>query len=428
MTKGLVAAAAVVVSIMAPFGTAMAGKVNWPQPGLNAQHTAFNQKETGLSAANVGQLKQKWSVPTSGEIVVPPVKLGESIYMLSNDGNLYAINSKSGAVAWTYPAYPQGLGGAPSGFGVTAGSAMIYTSCQIDTDGGTGHAGICALNAKTGVVVWTYAIYSEGIDVDSAPYNGPVFDQGKVFFGESDTASFAHVGYMVALDAASGAVVWVDGNCADPHGNNCNFIGTEPAAIDNGLVIYDTGVQNGDQSNICARSEADGTAVWCSDILFDVSEAPSISQGKVLFTVRTSDGSSTLLTALSEQTGAIAWQKTVSGLTEPYLAPAVANGTVYFSAGGSDGQRNVYALSLKNGKKVWTYNGNGSPGYVTSGVSVANGVVYAQCQNGACAFDATNGNVLFSAGGAGSEAAPIVADGALISGCNTNNLCLYKPK
>jgi outer membrane protein assembly factor BamB len=428
MTKGLAAAAAVACLIVAPFGTAMASKVNWPQPGLNAQHTAFNQKETGLSVANVGQLRQKWSVPTSGEIVVPPIKLGETIYMLSNDGNLYALNSKSGAVAWTYPAYPQGLGGAPSGFGITSGNAMIYTSCQIDTDSGTGHAGVCALNAKTGAVVWTYAIFSDSVDVDSAPYNGPVFDQGKVFFGESDTASFAHVGYMLALDAASGAVVWMDGNCANPQGNNCDFIGTEPAAVDSGLVIYDTGVQNGNQSNICARSEASGAAVWCSDILFDVSEAPSVSGGKVLFAVRTSDGSSTLLTALNEQTGVIAWQRTVAGLTEPYLAPAIANGIAYFSAGGEDGHRDVYALSLKNGKKVWAYNGKGSPGRVISGLSVANGVVYGQCEHGACAFDAANGDVLLSAGGAGSEAAPIVADGTLISGCDTDNLCLYRPR
>jgi hypothetical protein len=69
---------------------------------------------------------------------------------------------------------------------------------------------------------------------------------------------------MLALDAACGAVVWMDGNCANPQGNNCNFIGTEPAAVDNGLVIYDTGVQNGNQSNICARSEATDLVVTAS--------------------------------------------------------------------------------------------------------------------------------------------------------------------
>ena len=427
-TDFMAVATAVAVSVLIPFGSARASQVNWPQPGLNAQHTAFNSKESALSATNVGNLKKKWSFPTSGEIVVPPIQLGGMIYTLSNDGNVYAINAKSGKVGWSYAAYPQGLGGAPSGFGITSGSGSIFTNCQIDTDGGTGHAGVCALSAKTGRVVWTYAIYSDSGDVDSAPYNGPVFDKGKVFFGESDTISFGHVGYMLALDAVSGAVVWLDGNCADPHLNDCNFIGAEPAAVDNGMVIYDTGLSSGDQSNLCARSESDGSTVWCTDVLYDVSEAPSISGGKVLFDAKTSDGSSTLLTALNEQTGKIAWQKTVTGLTGPYLAPAIANDTVYFAAGGEDGHRNIYALSLTNGKKVWTYAGTGSPGYVTSGVSIANGVVYGQCQNGPCAFNASNGKVLLSAGGSGTEAAPIIANGALISVCNTNDLCLYEPR
>jgi outer membrane protein assembly factor BamB len=426
MTKGVVAAAAA-VTIMIPFGPSLAAKVNWPQPGFNAQHTAFNGKETALSAANAGELKEKWSVSTSGEIVAPPIQMGAFIYALSNDGNLYAVKAKSGAPAWSYPAYPQGLGGASSGFGITSGNAMIYTNCQIDADSGTGHAGICALNAKTGALIWNYAIYVDSGDVDSAPYNSPVFDQGRVFFGESDTASFGHVGYMVALDAATGALLWIDGNCANPQGNDCNFIGTEPAAVDSGLLIYDTGLQSGNQSNLCARSEADGTAVWCSDILFDVGEAPSVGGGKVLFVVADSSGTSSLLTALDEQSGVVAWQKTVADLTRPYLAPATDGITVYFSAGGEDGRRDLYALSLKNGKKVWTYSGTGSPGHVISGVSVANGVVYGQCEHGACAFDAKSGTVLLSVGGVGTEAAPIVANGALVSGCNTVDICLYKP-
>jgi outer membrane protein assembly factor BamB len=413
------------VAVFGQPSLSMAATAKWLEPGFNSEHTAYNAAEKTLSTRNVGQLSQKWSFATQGAINVPPIERSGVAFALSQDGNLYAVDSASGKQVWSYPAYSNGTFG-PAG--VAAYKQLIYTTCQIDSDGGLdgGHFGICALNAKTGVLVWNYAIYTDGgIAVDSLPYNGPVVSKGVLFFGESDTASFAHVGYMVALDAATGAVDWVDGNCEDPQVNDCNLISSAPDAVDTGNVIYETGLANGNNANICDRNATDGTNIWCSDILFDTELALTIKSKKVLFPV-SNDGSNTSLTAISESTGKVDWTLSVPGVDHSYFAPAVADGTVYFAAGGVNGRSNLYALSLKSGKQIWSYLGTGAEGSLTSGVSAANGVVYAQCQTGPCAFDAATGATLFApAGGSGSPAASIVADGMLITVCNANDLCSY---
>jgi outer membrane protein assembly factor BamB len=133
---------------------ATAGTVSWPEPGLNAQHTAYNTKETTLSATNAGSLKLKWQFTTNAEITAPPVQLGKTVFALSTDGNLYAINATTGAQLWSYVVDKNG---APASWGAAASGTMVYTNCQLDYDSGIGggHGGVCALNAATGALVWS---------------------------------------------------------------------------------------------------------------------------------------------------------------------------------------------------------------------------------------------------------------------------------
>jgi outer membrane protein assembly factor BamB len=411
-------------------GAAAAGTVNSPEPGFNAQHSAYNAYETKLSAANVGSLTLKWTFPTSAEITATPVQLGNRVFALSTDGNLYAIDATTGKKLWSYVV---STNGAPSGWGVAASGGMVYTNCQLDYNGGLygGHSGVCALKAATGALVWNWAIYNEGPNapVNSAPYNPPIVDNGMVFMGEADTGSYFHVGYVQALNATTGAGVWGVGNCGDTHFNNCNFVQGAPFAAYKGYLYYNSGAANGGYGfpgAFCKVAEATGAIVWCHYIA-DSGVAPSFGNGRVYFSVNSFVNDSTnAIVALDDSTGAVDWTySTGTNDSSPHLAPALANGTAYFTVG-SNSFGTLYALSENQGKLLFA-----SPSaYLTSGVTVANGVLFAQCyaSNNLCAFDAKTGATLQTLGTHPADASqPLVANGVEITVCNYNNLCEYAP-
>jgi outer membrane protein assembly factor BamB len=419
------------------FGASQAATatVDFPQPGKDAAHTGYNDAETEISPANVASLKQKWMVSTGGAIHAQPILMGKRLYVLSTDGNLYALDAKNGEVEWSYTV---NMKGAPTNWGMVADGGHVYTNCQIDYDDGTGggHGGLCALSAKTGALDWSYAIFddSPGNPVDSAPYGPPVLVGKTLFFGESDTASFGHVGYFQALDKSTGAMVADIGNCGDTTFNACNFISPAPPAAQGGGVFYDSGQANGPfgTTALCREPLSFSGPTWCYYATGLGSLSPTVAGGKVLFVQDGNDGGSTIL-ALKETTGAVAWSLPTAISAQYFMPPAVAGGLVYALDGNGSGST-LYALSLANGHVQWQYDSTGAAGGLTSGVTVANGVAYAQCTgvggNGSeCAFDAQTGAILRIGGPSGAtRATPVVANGFLYTVCGNNNVCALTVK
>jgi outer membrane protein assembly factor BamB len=405
-------------------GAANAATVNWPQPGLNAAHTGYNKKETTISAGNIGSLTQKWAVPIPNGIQgAAPIEMRGVAYAQATDGTVYAVKTKTGKLLWTYEA------GQPLGLAV--GGALVYTTCKVDANG---HNGVCALNAATGALTWSFTISNVNgqVPTSSGPDNVPVYDHGKVLFGETYGGFNSPVSgdNVVALNAATGAPIWQIAESPDDRSDGLPF------AIDKGEVFYQTG---GASVFICGVKEADGSAAGCTASLGGGGASVSVSGGRVL--TQNDDGNgNTLFTAFSETSLALAWQLVISGNTSDYsiYPPAVANGLVYFYAG-SNGFGSLYALSLKTGAQRWSYTCNGTTGCLNSGVSVANGVLFASCdaytspKGDQCAFDAKTGAQLRSYGStdghAGTEATPLVANGAVIGACGAygGNLCEFVP-
>ena len=419
------AALALVPSLAASISHA-AG-VNWPQPGNNAAHTADNTAETTLSASNVASLAQRWSFTTGAQIDAPPVLQGKTVFALSTDGNLYALNAATGKLLWSYQV---NINGAPGNWGVVANAKMVFVNCQLDYDGSEygGHGGLCGLDAATGKLVWSWAIYDEGVGnpVDSSPYGPPVLANNTLYIGEADSGSFYHVGYMIALNSTTGIPQWGVGNCGDTGFNDCNYVSGAPPAAIKGSVFYNAGDQSGPPGNagaVCRWALDASAPAWCA-YTTDSGLAPSLSGGKVLFEQAQNTG--TQIVALNESTGAAEWTTNVTATGSSHFAPAVADDKAYFNIGGS-----LYAVSAKNGKVAWLYTAGGAAGGIASGLSVANGVVYAECTSGAgqlCAFNATTGALLASIGIGGARGAGvIVANGAVFSVCGYNSLCRYAP-
>jgi glucose dehydrogenase len=80
-----------------------AASVTWEQYGYGATHVGYNPKEKTLSAANVSQLTQTWEFPTNAAVNIPTLTSGNTVFVDSTDGNLYALNASSGTPSGNSP-------------------------------------------------------------------------------------------------------------------------------------------------------------------------------------------------------------------------------------------------------------------------------------------------------------------------------------
>ena len=185
-------------TVYALHGLPSGQSANWAQPGHDAAHTGYNPLETILGSSNVASLQTGFNFTTGNGIFAPMVESNNVLYADSTDGNLYAVDVRTGAQLWSYPA---GYGDWPQGVAVSGN--RVFVTCSLDSS----HAGLCRLNASTGKLAWSWAIYNDaGQSVGSSPYTGPSVSGKTVVMGESDTLSFGHVGYLVALNTTTGKI------------------------------------------------------------------------------------------------------------------------------------------------------------------------------------------------------------------------------
>jgi outer membrane protein assembly factor BamB len=196
------------------------------------------------------------------------------------------------------------------------------------------------------------------------------------------------------------------------------FNNTIPA-IANGNVYVGGGINGGQV--VCSFSLASGSQKWCAST-GDGGNNTTISNG-VLYVNTYNHG----VFAFSASTGAQIWQYTpaagnYSGQDD---APAVANGIVYVSGVGFNG--NLYALNASTGAHIFDTNAAGSTAYTDSSPSIAHGVAYVACYSGLCAFNASTGAVLFEGpGNTGSnQMSPAVLNGVVYAGCGSNDVCAW---
>ena len=139
----------------------------------------------GVLALDVSNGTERWFFPTNGSVAASPLVTGSRVIAPSRDGNLYSIRMSDGTEAWRAP--------------VEAGvSSPALFGDTIFVGGGNllGSGRVTAVDRVTGWTRWTYTP------------NGPVqssitYADGKVFF-----ATNSGQGTIYALNASSGLPVW----------------------------------------------------------------------------------------------------------------------------------------------------------------------------------------------------------------------------
>jgi outer membrane protein assembly factor BamB len=282
---------------------------------------------------------RQWSLPGSILIEFPPIIVGSRLFVVKNNGAVYALSKKSGKVLWkrkmgelaaSSPAYGDGL---------------IYVTLLVREKGE--RAGrVAALRVRDGKLVWSKPLASRS-------ESSPVFDSGRIYFG-------AENGTVYSMKASNGNVRWTF---------------KAGGAVKSGLALADGKLYFGTYGGrVYALKQADGKPAWTAGTsgrsfgrAGNFYSTPAVAYGRVY--IGNTDGK---MYSFSSATGRLAWSRGTGGYV--YASPAVAQvpgyrPTVYF--GSYDGK--FYALDARTGQRRWTYNAGGK---ISGGSTVIGNIVY----------------------------------------------------
>jgi alcohol dehydrogenase (cytochrome c) len=181
--------------------------VGWPTNGGNW----YNQRHSPLmeiDRSNVANLKGVWRTRLDGSGVGPqysgeaqPLVVDGVIYVPTGASDLFAIDVTSGAVLWSYrSSLDAAIDTVCCGWtsrGVAHGGGRIYLG-RLDGQ-------LVALDAKTGAVAWTTQAerWQDGFSIT----NAPLYHDGLVITGFSG-AEYGVRGRVKAFDAMTGELRW----------------------------------------------------------------------------------------------------------------------------------------------------------------------------------------------------------------------------
>jgi outer membrane protein assembly factor BamB len=303
----------------------------WPVYGYSKQRT----REFRLSDPSSlhPPYHQKWAERGRVLLEFPPVLGRRALYVLKNNGALYALSRKSGRVLWKKKV------GSLAASSPAYAHNTIYAVLLSRYKGASGGR-IIALDAKDGRVRWSRKLPSRS-------ESSPLIDHGRIFFGSED-------GTVYSLRARDGSLRWryhasgaVKGALAMDHHRNLYF-----------------GSYGGGVYSVRAR---DGSQRWKAMAGGNIYSTAAVAYDRVY--LGSTDGN---VYSFGAQTGRLAWRHATGGYV--YGSPAVAHvpdgqPTVYI--GSYDNK--LYALDARTGTPRWTRTAEGK---ISGGTVVIGDLVF----------------------------------------------------
>ena len=291
-------------------------------------------------------------------------------YAGSDNGRLYALNGKDGAVRWQYNA------GAPVYVGAVM-QGVVYANASNDNS-----AVAFALNASNGSVLWHYPINDSVSNL--------LVENGIVYVG---TAASGNIIHLYALQAAGGSLLWsYSARAATP--------GLLTAS--GGMVFYAEilNIAGGSfNEHITALHSSDGSVAW----RLPITASDGFSHGTpavaddVIY-ISTNNGT-TYAVRMSD--GAVLWHVARSGgfnFIPVNMSPLFDNGVIFVEGKqGPAGQNLVlFALRASDGTLLWSKLLGFTPGPMEDPLQIVNGVMYVvNGLNGLVALRETDGSLLW---------------------------------
>jgi outer membrane protein assembly factor BamB len=257
-----------------------------------------------------------------------------------------ASDAATGRRLWTHDAGRM-LDSAEVGW-LAYSAGLVYVAAGTTEDSTSGQPAVRALDARTGRLVWR-------------AFAGPTPQlpavAGGLVFAEDAASGTAASGYLVALDAATGARRW----------RSANLGGLVYSPVVLGGIACCTGVSL-THSRTFALDTRTGREIWQAPVL----GLALAGTQDIVFLVEFFIGPTLSFTIWARhiRTGALAWTRHFPG--QP--VPAAAGGVLYLG----HGTGTVQAIAAATGQPRWTRQLRASP----ADLAVGDGVVYAVDQNG----------------------------------------------
>jgi outer membrane protein assembly factor BamB len=338
----------------------------WPVYGYRKSRT----HDLPLNVTPRPPYHEAWAVRGKVLLEFTPVLCRRKLYLLKNNGALYAISRLSGRISWKRKL------GALAAASPACSHGTVYA--VLLTHGGRADTGrVVAVSAKTGHVRWSRTLPSRA-------EGSPLLDRGRLYVGTEDGTVYAlrassgavrwrmraagAVKGAIALDAgklyfgdyggkvhairrSNGRKVWEVSPTGGPLGlGEGNFYSS--AAVQYGRVYI--GSTNGD---VYSFSATDGKLAWRKHTGNYVYASPAVGQvrgGPPTVYVGSYDGR---FYALNARSGATRW---VRALGQRISGAATIVGDLVFV---SDlGTRTTWALGARTGRTAWkTHRGGFTP-------------------------------------------------------------------
>jgi len=122
-------------------------------PVIDGDVVYFSSLDKNLYAINLQTGKQLWKFATLGENRSAPLITGRQLYFLSGDGNVYCLDKTTAKVSWSFKT------GGERKYELFEFADHVQSSPVLDGEMlyfGSGDSNIYALNAKTGQLAWSF--------------------------------------------------------------------------------------------------------------------------------------------------------------------------------------------------------------------------------------------------------------------------------
>jgi len=272
---------------------APAVNADWPQAGGGPDRAAGHPALGRTIGAAWSQSVGAGS-GTGLRVLAQPIVAEGRVYAMDAEGAVSAFAAQDGRAAWSAAAGPEGEEPA-SGGGIAFAGGRVFAA--------TGYAEAVAIDAASGAIVWRQPL--------SAPVRGaPTVDGGRLYCITLDNKTHA-------LDIEDGRILWTHDSIEE----QTALLGGASPAVAQGAVVsaYSSGeivalkVENGRElwsDNLTAARRADFIAA-----LADVQAAPVAQDGR-LYALSNSGRAG----AIDMRSGDRVWSREFGGLHRPWVA------------------------------------------------------------------------------------------------------------
>jgi hypothetical protein len=417
----------------------------WLQYGYDSTHAQFNAAESTLTTSNVGQLTEAWSAThattvVDGDVVPDMTVTSSTLFVIEGDRlAAYSRDASTGcggspttcSPLWTSDASYQALMGPPTVSGSTVVVHELSGTKRLVVFDATGAGPSCSGTPVVCKPLWTAPVWSKA----------PVTVANGLIYVSDQTNQRLDVYDAAGQQGCSGSPVvcqplWTSTSVGplSAYASPAVANGLVYMSGSNGLSVFDAAGTTG-----CSGSPALCTPMWTAPTPWPAVAGPSVSAGRVFVPTYDSSGSGQGQLDAFDASGttgcsgspavcAPLWATPPTDWANPWVTPAVANGTVYWAT--------LLGVSAYDAAGIKSCSGTPlvcTPQWSTAVVNrqspfqpvVAGGVLYVGTTNDVEAYDAAgvancSGSIcsplLTRSSGWFANSAPIVSDGWMFAG------------